>query len=183
MQLPILVVCSQAGSGTSFHCKRSPWETLKVVCLSRLPPATRHWNTQTHARTDTVMQVEKVFMWDVCLFVCRRESGSSDPAPFEALGCHEQLGQQHKKDSEDPREYCYGMAESPNALHHPLKYLITAAILLSPASPSPQTSPYKVAVSWYNHKQNGNVDFSSGTSCEYVTFIYWKYMCWRPSAQ
>ncbi|KAM9350282.1 SRSF protein kinase 3 [Symphorus nematophorus] len=42
----------------------------------------------------------------VSLCVCRTKAGSSNS--FEALGCHEQLDPKDNKDSEDPREYCYG---------------------------------------------------------------------------
>ncbi len=65
--------------------------------------------------------------------VCRGEAGSSHN--FETLGCHEQLDPKDNQDSEDPREYCYGTAESCFSRHHLQMYTLTAATLLSPAYP------------------------------------------------
>lgn len=145
VQLPMLLARSQPGSGTSFHGRLSLWETLKVVQVSWLPPATRHWHMHKHIMQRMHRQNAADYMLlllcpqsdaftdshtctSVCVCVCyRSKAGSSNS--FEALGCHEQLDPKDNQDSEDPREYCYGAL---NSLHHLHMYSLTAANVSKP---------------------------------------------------
>lgn len=73
VQLPMLLVHSEPGSGTSFHVRKGLWETLKVVQLSQLPPATRHWHTRARTMRKGCRRLQnQVLMCShvlVCVFV------------------------------------------------------------------------------------------------------------------